>query len=95
MCKHKQLSVLVCAEEVESDEEDLTQVAREVEAAITEGDISLSSVVGLTSPKTMKMRGTIGGAQVIIMIDPGATNNFISVRTVEKSCLMRITAALE
>ena len=43
-------------------------------------DISLSSVVGLINLKTM----TIEGAEVIIMIDPGATNNFISLNKVTK-----------
>lgn len=47
-----------------------------------EVDISLSSVVGLTNPKTMKMKGVIGGDEVLIMVDPGATNNFISLNTV-------------
>ncbi|KAL8103703.1 hypothetical protein AgCh_028050 [Apium graveolens] len=44
-------------------------------------EISLNSVVGITSPKTFKLKGEVNGSPVIIMIDPGATHNFISVET--------------
>ena len=41
--------------------------------------LSLSSVVGLTSPKTMKLQGAIGEQPVVILIGSGATHNFISL----------------
>lgn len=44
--------------------------------------ISLNSVVGITSPKTMKLVGEILGQKVVVMIDPGATHNFVSVEVV-------------
>lgn len=47
-------------------------------------EISLQSVVGISSPKTMKLKGTIAGQTVVIMVDSGATNNFISTHTVRK-----------
>lgn len=47
-------------------------------------DISLSYVVWVTNPKTMKLRGNINGMKVIMMINPKATNNFISLTTVNK-----------
>ena len=34
--------------------------------------------MGITTHKTMKLVGKIGEEEVIEMIDPGATNNFIS-----------------
>ena len=43
-----------------------------------------NSVVGLTSPKTLKFRGEIKGEWVIVMIDPGATHNFISMELVRR-----------
>ena len=46
--------------------------------------LSLSSVVGLTSPKTMKLQGAIGEQLVVILIDSGATHNFISLGSVQK-----------
>lgn len=35
----------------------------------------------------MKMAGKIGDQEVIVMIDPGATHNFISLATVQKTGL--------
>lgn len=46
-------------------------------------EISLNSVVGITSPKTFKLRGEVNGNEVIIMVDPGATHNFISSQVIE------------
>lgn len=70
--------LLVDEEEELPDEEE--PLAEEEVAA----EVSLCSVIGLTNPKTMKIKGEIGGQQVIIMIDPGATHNFISLKTVEQ-----------
>ena len=47
-------------------------------------EVSLNSVLGLTSPKTFKMKGSVLGHDVVVMVDPGATHNFISLSTVEK-----------
>lgn len=84
VCQQKELQVLISSELEEWDEED----AEEFLAPKFNGEactnIALSSVVGLSNPKTMKLLGIINGAQVIIMIDPGATNNFISLSTVHK-----------
>lgn len=46
--------------------------------------MSLNSVVGIENPKTMKLKGVINGQDVVVMIDLGATHNFISLKTVEK-----------
>lgn len=47
-------------------------------------NISLNSVVGITNPKIMKLLGKVGAHELIVMIDPGATNNFISTRVVQR-----------
>lgn len=47
-------------------------------------EISLNSVMGLTSPKTLKLEGTVKGERVVVMIDPGATHNFISLETIQR-----------
>lgn len=62
-------------EEEEEQFPDLGEVAAEV---------TLNSVVGLSNPKTMKLLGVIEGKEVVVMIDPGATHNFISIKTIEE-----------
>ncbi|KAF8405497.1 hypothetical protein HHK36_010404 [Tetracentron sinense] len=47
-------------------------------------EVSLNSVVGLTTPKTMKLKGMIGEQEVVVPIDPGATHNFISLELVKR-----------
>lgn len=46
--------------------------------------LSINSIVGLTNPKTLKMIGGVGGGEVVVMVDPGATHNFISLRVVKE-----------
>lgn len=46
--------------------------------------LSLNSMVGITSKKTMKMKGLIGNKEVVVLIDSGATCNFISKKLVEE-----------
>lgn len=47
-------------------------------------EVSLNSVVGLSNPKTMKLIGKIADKEVVVMIDPGATHNFVSLKAVEE-----------
>lgn len=80
-CK-KELSVMLIEEEegeFEIEDSDIPVAA--TEELITE--VSLNSVIGLSNPKTMKLRGLIGSHEVVVMVDPGATHNFIALSTVE------------
>lgn len=52
---------------------------------VAQAEISLNSVMGLTSPKTFKMKGTINGKEVVVMVDPGATHNFLSKETIGRT----------
>lgn len=52
--------------------------------------VSLNSVVGIYSPKTMKLKGRINSIEIVVMVDPGATHNFISLTVISKQ---RISAS--
>lgn len=41
--------------------------------------VSLNSIIGLSNPKTKKLRGLLGNTDVVVMIDHGATHNFVSL----------------
>ena len=72
----------------EISSEDATRFPRIVELPEAEVDeiaeLSVNSMVGLSSSKTMKLKGTIAHQEVIIMIDYGATHKFISTNLVQK-----------
>ena len=86
-CELQELQVVVCREEerepgINAEEEVRSEGYEEGDRAVVE--LSVNFVVGLSSPKTMKLQGEIKGEGVIVMIDPGATHNFISVEMVRK-----------
>lgn len=58
-CSNRELQVLIVREEEEDDQE--VQVDEKYETAEEEElvELSLNSVVGLTAPKTMKLKGII------------------------------------
>ena len=49
--------------------------------------VSLNSVVGFTPNQTMKVKGMLEGQEMIVLIDNGATHNFIAGRVVHDLCL--------
>ena len=72
--------MVICREEereieLSVDMEVRFESARKGDCAVVE--LSMNFVIGLTSSKTMKLQGEIKGKGVIVMIDPGATHNFI------------------
>ncbi|TYK02029.1 Ty3/gypsy retrotransposon protein [Cucumis melo var. makuwa] len=64
-------------------EEKTLESPQEEEKQKTFAELSLHSVVGLNDPGTMKVKGKIQEREVIILIDCGATHNFISEKLVE------------
>lgn len=44
--------------------------------------VSLNAVSGLTPPRKMKVKGDVGGLEVIVLIDSRATHNFFSTRII-------------
>ncbi|XP_074346704.1 uncharacterized protein LOC141685510 [Apium graveolens] len=81
-CQKKELSVLLIEEEDESEGEEGDNLPSPTEEVTTE--VSLNSVIGLTNPKTMKLKGSIGEYEVVVLIDPGATHNFVSLELVKE-----------
>lgn len=84
-CRNKELHVLLVADDIEGgdgEEEMKEEKVRRTE--FEEVELSMNSVVSLTSPKTMKMKDTINGQEVVVLIDFGATHNFISSKLVRK-----------
>lgn len=72
------------------DETDKENRPPSTDPTITEVvELSINSVVGLSSPKTMKVTGRIAQQEVVVMIDCGASHNFISVDLVQKIHLPR------
>lgn len=81
---------------VQEGEEKKQRVAEEEEEKDDVGElveVSLNSVVGLTTPKIMKIRGSMGES-VVILIDCGATHSFISAELVERLGLTTIDYGL-
>ncbi|KAL4591834.1 hypothetical protein LXL04_004807 [Taraxacum kok-saghyz] len=78
-CKRKELSIML-----NLDEEDEQEIPEEKLEPDPETEVCLNSVLGITKPKTMKLAGKLNEENVVVMIDPGATHNFISPETVER-----------
>lgn len=53
------------------------ECSEEKEEAAT---LSLHSMVGLRSPKTLKVRGAVGELEVVVLIDSGATHNLFLMK---------------
>ena len=47
-------------------------------------ELSMNSVVGFTSSHTMKLKGEIQGHPIMVLINCGATHNFIEKDTVQQ-----------
>ncbi|XP_031271166.1 uncharacterized protein LOC116129586 [Pistacia vera] len=86
-CGEKQFQILLIDEKEEEDPD--PSVGEEIIETETEKpqenvELSLSSVVGIQGPKTMKLKGRIQGKEWIVLIDSGASHNFISSKVVEQ-----------
>lgn len=72
-CPERSLLMTILAEDEEDEEEE-----EESELDQMQMELSAFSAGGLTQPKTMKLHERIGEKQVLILIDSGASHNFIS-----------------
>nr|GEU47565.1 gamma-tubulin complex component 4 homolog [Tanacetum cinerariifolium] len=76
-CLEKSLHVLLLHEDDEEEVDDYHEDKEHVHLDAVE--VSVHSVVGITTPYTMKLRGIIKGYEVVVLIDGGATHNFLTV----------------
>lgn len=74
--------MLIAEKGGETDVEDSEAPPSPTDEVLTE--VSLNSVIGISNPKIMKLKGLIGDHEVV-MIDPGATHNFISLSAVDRA----------
>ena len=97
--KHE-LQILIVHED-EREEEEVEVDAREgsgigsspVEENMEVVELSLNSVLGLTLLGTMKVKGKLGTSEVTVLIDCGATHNFLSLELIEELKLPLLTIA--
>lgn len=89
LCAKPEFTVLVT--HANGTETELTEEPRELVEEVVEdeveavvAEVSINSVVGLTSPRKMKLRGSIGDETVVVLIDSGASHNFLSEKLVAK-----------
>lgn len=78
-CRRRELSVLLV-----HGEDEINGTCDEDSGEIQHSEICLNSVLGITNPKTLIMKGEVQGSEVIVMIDPGATHSFISPYVVHR-----------
>lgn len=68
-----------------TDEDNVEDSEEESDLEIKETpQLSMNSIVGFTSRRSLKIWGDIDDHKVIVLIDYGATHNFISKELVEK-----------
>lgn len=88
-CKRCELNI-IAVQEREDLSEETDQVGEEIETKGNEevnieiANLSLNSLVGLSSPKTIKIKGEIRGREIVVLIDGGATHNFILKEVVKE-----------
>lgn len=82
-CPNKELMVLVVQEE-EGDDNDETEEAEETGEEKPEfaecAALSAKSAMGISSPRTIKLRGSVNNKPAVVLIDSGATHNFVDYR---------------
>ncbi|XP_057416557.1 uncharacterized protein LOC130711103 [Lotus japonicus] len=89
-CPDKQLRVLIVEEGDEDNEEgDVLAIEMDEQEEEIQGEVSMMSFSNIANasqdqPQTMKLQGTIRGVPVLVLVDSGATHNFIDLKLVQR-----------
>ena len=94
LCGNPELQVFTVIDGLEVEilgeqEEEMSETNDTTEPQMMQ--LSLYSFLGMNSPTMMKVRGRIGSTSMVIMIDSGATHNFISPNLAKKAHLQTTT----
>ncbi|XP_031256097.1 uncharacterized protein K02A2.6-like [Pistacia vera] len=84
-CRSKSLQILLVLDDDESEKSEAP--SENDENHNQEGNdlaLSMNSIVGITSDKTLKVKGQIRGSEVVVLVNSGASHNFISLELVER-----------
>ena len=87
-CKRRELNI-IAIQEGEDLSGEIDKVAEETEDENEQinteiANLSLHSLVGFSSPKTIKIKGEIRNCEVVVLVDGGAIHNFISEEVVKE-----------
>lgn len=80
MNKELRVLLVVNGREIELDEngEEIETMEEVVDKPKELMELSLKFFLGISSPTTTKLKGYIGKTKIIIMLDSGATHNFMA-----------------
>nr|XP_012568866.2 uncharacterized protein LOC105851738 [Cicer arietinum] len=79
-CKNKQFKMII----MEEEEEEGVEEGEEHLQSIRSLHLSLCSMSGFTTTRSWKVEGLLEGVAVVILIDCGASHNFIATELVER-----------
>lgn len=87
-CPDRQLRIMMIDDDdLDLDEGEANVMLQEEEEEVDEGELSAMSLMGFSVPcgqeaRTIKLRGKIQGVPILLLVDSGATHNFISQKLV-------------
>ena len=90
-CKQgRSFSIIVASDEEseeaieEQSEGDEADEVNSLEEEVIEGELTLNALKGPIKPTVMRLLATIGGREVYVLVDSGASHNFVNSKLVKK-----------